>query len=47
MDVDFNADLPDDLFEFDNQFLDEYLKRVRGAFRWLQSDVRPGLSSDS
>lgn len=31
MDVDFNADLPEDLFEFDNQFLDEYLKRVRGA----------------
>ena len=31
MDVDdLNADLPDDLFEFDNQFLDEYLKRVRG-----------------
>lgn len=32
MDVDdLNADLPDDLFEFDNQFLDEYLKRVRGT----------------
>eukprot|EP00892_Ulva_mutabilis_P010863 jgi/Ulvmu1/8149/UM040_0046.1 len=29
MDVDLNIDLPDDLFEFDNQFLDEYLKRVR------------------
>jgi len=30
MDVDLSTDLPDDLFEFDNQFLDEYLKRVRG-----------------